>query len=294
MNGVGAWDVAAVIVKAILYAATAMAAGGSWFLAYSGSLVAEAARPRMRQIAAAAAALGVASSLLRIPLLAGSMTGGFAGMFDGGLIAMIWNAGEARSTGTRLLGLTLLAVALTLPRGSRIWSVLAALVAATSFAWIGHAHALRPNVLPTVLVAVHGVCVCFWLGALPPLLLMTHSAAAPELGRVARRFGAIALGVVGILLAAGAGLLCLLLASPAALWDSPYGVALLCKLGLVCSLLGLGALNKWRLTPRLLAADPSAVAALRRSIILEMILGAAILLTTATLTTLLGPARLAS
>jgi putative copper export protein len=64
------------------------------------------------------------------------------------------------------------------------------------------------------------------------------------------------------------------------------------KLVLVAGLLSLAAFNKFRLTPRLLAGDAAAAHGLRRSIHAEMALAAAILLTTAVLTTLFGPPAL--
>ncbi len=70
---------------------------------------------------------------------------------------------------------------------------------------------------------------------------------------------------------------------------SRYGRLVSLKLGLVILLLAFAAFNKLRLTPRLLAADESAVRALRRSIKAEMLIAGLILLVTATFTTITGP-----
>jgi len=91
------------------------------------------------------------------------------------------------------------------------------------------------------------------------------------------------------LIAAGAFVLCSLLTHLSDLWTNPYGRAVTIKLGFVACLLSLAAYNKRRLTPRLLARDPSAARQLMRSIRLEMILGAVILLITANFTTSMGP-----
>jgi putative copper export protein len=99
---------------------------------------------------------------------------------------------------------------------------------------------------------------------------------------------------VGALAAAGAVLLWLLLGGFGALWGSAYGRCAMLKLALVACLLSLAAFNKWRLTPRLAAGDALALKALRLSICVEMILGAAILGVTAALTTLTGPPALDS
>ncbi len=70
---------------------------------------------------------------------------------------------------------------------------------------------------------------------------------------------------------------------------SRYGRLVSLKLGLVILLLTFAAFNKLRLTPRLLAADESAVRAVRRSIQAEMFIAGLILLVTASFTTITGP-----
>jgi putative copper export protein len=54
----------------------------------------------------------------------------------------------------------------------------------------------------------------------------------------------------------------------------------------------LAAINKLKLTPRLKAGDLAAAPSLRRTIHAEMALAALILLTTAAITTLIGPPAL--
>jgi putative copper export protein len=76
------------------------------------------------------------------------------------------------------------------------------------------------------------------------------------------------------------------------LWTSAYGRALSVKIGLVALLLAIAAFNKLILTPRLSVDDPQAVSAFRRTLVIEMIAAAAILLGTATLTTLMEPPAL--
>jgi putative copper export protein len=66
----------------------------------------------------------------------------------------------------------------------------------------------------------------------------------------------------------------------------------LVKLAFVAGLLTLAAVNKLRLTPGVAAGDPTAVVNLRRSIAGEMTIAAAILVVTASFTTLVGPPEL--
>jgi putative copper export protein len=231
-------------------------------------------------------------SLLRIPLTAGSMNGEIGGMFDRGLWTMIWHAGEGRATAIRVGGLMIVGAAVLFNRGSTVPAILGAAIAATSFAWIGHPHALRSNVLAQILVGVHLLGVAFWLGALAPLLLVSRDRAPSYITATALRFGRAAVFVVSLLIAAGAGLLWMLLGTVSELWTSPYGRAVSVKIGIVGCLLSAAAFNKLNLTPRLRIGDSQARLSLRRSIWLEIILACAILISTATLATVLSPQTL--
>jgi putative copper resistance protein D len=118
-----------------------------------------------------------------------------------------------------------------------------ALAAATSFAWIGHVHALHAPVLPSALIGIHLLGAGFWVGALGPLYLIAGDDVPRQTARAAERFGRAALVVVGVMLVAGVVLLTLLLPSFSALWNLPYGRLILGKTGLVAALLALAAFN---------------------------------------------------
>jgi copper resistance protein D len=68
-----------------------------------------------------------------------------------------------------------------------------------------------------------------------------------------------------------------------------YGHLLLVKLAGFAALMGLGALNKWRLGPAVGRGDPRATAAFRRSLKTEYILIAGVLSVTAILTSFYSP-----
>jgi len=68
-----------------------------------------------------------------------------------------------------------------------------------------------------------------------------------------------------------------------------YGHLLLVKLAAFAALMGLGALNKWRLGPAVSRGDPRATAAFRRSLKSEYILIAGALSVTAILTSFYSP-----
>ena len=282
-----AWDLAAIGIKAILYAATFCAAGGLFFLLYSRSLISFEDDNRVRRWVGLCAAAAIAASALRLLIVAGSMGDGVFGAVDASMVRLVLEAGEARATATRVAGLLLIGVIPLKTLSGRIAAFFGALLAASSFAWIGHAWAAGR--WPSALLILHTTGIAFWLGALVPLLLVSQRKGATTFARTAKRFGEIAAVGVGVLLVAGSLLLTTLLRQTSDLWNTAYGRLIGGKLLLVALLLVAAAVNKLRFTPRLRNQDPAAARALRTSIRLEIVLGGLILVITATATTLLGP-----
>ena len=283
------WDVAAVSAKAVTYAATLGAAGAVFFTLYCGALLRDPQRALIRRMIAALILAAAAASVLRILLLAGSMSGAAADMFNTTFAGMILRAGEGRASGVRIAGLALMLFALAKNPALRGPAIVGAIAASTSFAWVGHVHALMPNTVPSLLLCLHLMCAAFWLGALPPLWIIAADAHEPQIAAAAARFGKLAVRVVALLIAAGASLLLMLIGSAAPFWASDYGRMMAVKLLAVAALLSFAAWNKLALTPRLLQGDARAVVDFRRSLLGEMSFGALILLTTAAFTTLAGP-----
>ena len=122
---------------------------------------------------------------------------------------------------------------------------------------------------------LHGVGVAFWVGALAPLAVMAWRPAQPLLP-VLNRFSQAAIFVLAMLVLTGLALAVVQLGSFGALIGSPYGIILSIKLALVAVLLGLAALNRFRLTPAL-AADPRNTRPLVRSVVAECVIALAVL-----------------
>lgn len=148
------------------------------------------------------------------------------------------------------------------------------LLTGAAFAASGHASSAEPLWLARPLVFVHGLSMVFWIGSLPPLAAaLLRPAGAVELQRFSRfiPLSIVALVLSGVILAA------LQLRSAAALWTTAYGLVLACKLALVTVLLGVGAFNRFALTPRIAVGDSNAIATMRRTIVLEIGIAVAIL-----------------
>jgi copper resistance protein D len=284
------WDVGAVATKALVYGATLGASGAVFFLAYADALLNEAQRARIRRFVAIQLIVAALFTLLRIALLTGSMSDDISGMFDRDMARMIWQAGEGTATSWRIAGLALAACALSRNRRLQFAALVGAALAASSFAWVGHVRALQPILPATLFSCVHLIAVAFWVGALLPLLWYTRGAAR-EVGAMMKKFGTLAVVVVSLLIVAGFALLWMLSYGQADFWGSGYGNMIAAKLLLVVLLLGAAALNKLRLTPRLMNGDARAIVTLRRSIQFEILAAVLILLVTASFTSLLGPPR---
>ncbi len=285
---IGAWDGLAVMVKAVLYAATLGAAGGVFFLSYADSLLDQVDRLAARRLVQILIAASLIASVTRIFVTAGSMSGDASGMLDAGLVGMIWHAGEGRAIGIRAAGLLLTLPAVLRHGRPGVLAVAGGAGAATSFAWVGHAHTTTTG-WPILLIGIHLLGVAFWLGALGPLLLLARGIEPRRIAKAAARFGTAATAALAALIPAGFAVLWILLHRASELWASGYGRTLCVKLALVACLLACAAFNKLRLTPRLLADDVNAVRTLRNSIRMELVLASLTLIVTAALTTLTGP-----
>ncbi|HET7876514.1 MAG TPA: CopD family protein, partial [Methylomirabilota bacterium] len=123
----------------------------------------------------------------------------------------------------------------------------------------GHAAAVKPGGLAAMTIdAAHLVATGLWIGALLPLGLLLRAASQPEGAdarpqavRAVRRFSRLALVMVLVLAATGAGNAAIQVASVAGLVGTPYGQLLLAKLALLIPILLVAAVNRRRLLPEL-------------------------------------------
>jgi putative copper resistance protein D len=287
--GISAWDVAGILDKVLLYGSTLSASGAVMFSVYTGPIMSNADARRIRKLTALLLLVAILVALLRVPLTVGAMSEDWGRAFDPMLTAMIWRAGEGRALELRLVGVVLMAFGLASRRRLLLLGLPGACLAAVSFAAEGHTHATGLGPAPIVLMGAHLLGVAFWLGGLTCLRRISAEVPPLELGRVADRFGRVALGVVALLVACGFTVLCLLVRPLSELWASPYGRGLLIKMSWILGLLVCAAINRLVWTPRLRANDLAAVRGLRRSVGFEFAFVAAILLTTAIVTSQFGP-----
>ncbi|HTM77910.1 MAG TPA: copper resistance D family protein, partial [Devosia sp.] len=161
------------------------------------------------------------------------------------------------------------------PITGRVVTLLALFGVGAALMATGHAGSADPQWLTRPAIALHGIGIAFWAGALLPLWALLK-ADAPEAVGALRRFSRAIPVVLVMLVAAGVSLAVVQLGSPAALLQTGYGRILLVKLMLVAALLALAAINRWRLTARAEGSDMGARRQLIRIIVVETLLVLAI------------------
>ena len=276
-----------ILVKAGAGLASLVAAGSVLALLGLSRLDDESARTVRRLAVSVAVVAGVVSAI-RIPVRASFLAGGsLSGSVDPVLVGMVADSPIGESIWVRLAGLALICLLVTNRRSARVAAAIGAVVVCASFALRGHA-LNDPRPVLAALVTLHVLGVAFWIGVFAPLhrLVRIGDDAAPAL---AEEFGKKAVWVVAALVLAGAGQFVLLTGDPLAALSTLYGRILIAKLALVLLLLGCAALNRLHLTASLRAGHPRARSRLLWSIRTEVMVVLAILITTATLTTLASP-----
>lgn len=304
-----------VTARLIQFAAATVLFGAPLFFLYGlparqGDAPARLGWPRWGLATAGTALL--AGAIVSLGAQTASMTGAPAAAFQ---LDSLWEVLSGTQFGLAVgarLGLAAAALLhLVLVRPSRLlWAVLAGLgaVALASFAWTGHGAADDGAAGLVHLGAdiLHLLAAGVWLGALAVLgALLSATRRGPDrwtlqtLHRGLEGFSGVGTAVVATLLLTGL-VNGWFLVGPNhldALLTSAYGLLLAAKLVVFTAMLGLAALNRFRLTPDLRAAlagapPEQALAALRRSIFLETAAALAVLALVSLLGTLAPPAAM--
>lgn len=244
----------------------------------------------------------VVGLLAQTCILAGSIS---EGLKLESLSAVMTTMSLGASTAVRASAAGLALVLLTLSRRGRVtWWLCAGLgaIISASFAWMGHGAATEgaPGLLHLVADIFHTLAAGVWIGALVAFfLLLRPRSSSVELDRVLHKalhgFAGVGSILVAVLVASGL-VNSWFLVGPTritGLWTTPYGQLLSLKLVLFAGMLVLAAANRFRHTPALgatIAGDGhstgDALAALRRSLVLETALSFLILSLVAWLGTL--------
>lgn len=265
--------------------------------------------PRKTMLAAAflTAIASLAALVLQTAVMAGSMT---EALKPASLAYMAFDMEIGRAFLVRAVvaGLAGLLLLVSPPRRAN-WIGLTALglVVCASLAWTGHGAATEGpgGLVHLVADVIHAFAAAMWLGALAALglfLMIPHGDADQDRLTHDALHGFAGMGTlaVGLLVATGLVNTWFLVGADrfGALLTTPYGLLLSVKLGVFAGMLALAASNRFVLTPNLHRAledeglKPSAIGALRRSLLLETLLAVVLLGLVAVMGMLAPPAAL--
>jgi copper transport protein len=189
----------------------------------------------------------------------------------------VWIAGLQTSYGMTAIVASMAFIiglcSLHLKSHRRILATLALVGVGVALASSGHAASAAPQLIMRPAVFLHGMSVAFWLGALPPLLVSLRMHRQQDL----LRFSRIIPAAIAVLVVTGVVLSVIQFETPDAIWTTAYGVVWCAKIAAVLLLLGLGAWNRYVLTPRIAGGDTAAAGRLSASIRIELAIALAIL-----------------
>lgn len=302
-------DLAVIALRWLQYSGAVVLLGAPLFLLYSfrdsvgPNLV--WARPALI-IAAGVVALGSLAALVaQTAVMAGSLS---EALKPASLSVMVTGMalGMAMVARAAAAGLALVAMVFLKP-GRALWVGLATagVIVSASFAWTGHAAGTEgpAAILHLSAAIIHAVSAALWLGALVALtILLLRRTATDDLAihQSLRGFAGWGTPAVALLVLSGLGNSWFMIgpARVASLGTSLYGQLLIVKLALFALMLAIAASNRFRLTPGLgevlgRGGDPRrALRRLRRNIIAETLIGAALLAVVAVMGTLAPPSSM--
>jgi len=250
--------------------------------------------PAGRAAELAATAVAIVSALGWFAGVAAGMAGGLADAVAPDMlqtIALDTRFGRLWVARLAALAAILAVQALARPAPARD-AVLAFLAGAATASLVGTGHGLAGEgalgPIHALADVTHLICAMGWLGGLFCLaqLLLRHEADADALRRVLRRFSRIGYWAVALLLVSGCINGVILVPSLAKLVGTAYGRVLMVKIALALVMVAIALVNRFRLTPRIFAADASGVRALRLSVVMEQGTGLLVLASVALLGTI--------
>ncbi|MEX1162753.1 MAG: copper resistance protein CopC, partial [Nitriliruptor sp.] len=244
------------ILRGIGYAGTLLAAGAIAFVvAIAGR---DADRRRAVSLVRAAAAIGLAATLLHVPFQAAAVSGYglFEALTDGATLTSTLTSSFGQAIVVRAIGLVLLWV--LWQRTAPTWALAtASAVTLGSYLLDGHQRSIEPTWLLVAGDAIHLAGAASWLACLALIAVSLRDrrrhddpvGAADLVGRFSR----FALWSVMTLGLAGTAMALPLVRSFGALISTTYGLTLIAKLALVAAVVTVAAYNRRQLVPAVTA-----------------------------------------
>jgi len=289
-----------VVIRAIHFVATAVTVGTLIFRSVvaepalrSEETTAAVVRRQSAHIAWLGLAVASVSGVIWVLVQTVAMSGlPLADAISSDVLSTVLNETQFGLISKMRFGLAIIvAASLVFDRLPRVYwlGLAAALAFIASIAWTGHAGSTlgQTGILHLTADTLHLVAAAAWIGGLVPLVLLLNLARCHQapawvaLARdVAQGFSTLGIVSVGTLLATGIINTGVLVGSFHALLVTGYGQLLTLKIVVFAAMVGVAAINRYWLTPRLVLsakdAAPSALRQLTRNSVIEIALGFAI------------------
>jgi putative copper export protein len=222
-------------------------------------------------------------------LVAGNIGGDLSSAIDPLMISIAFSSKAGQAVLVLFLGFLLVSLwSYLLPK--QIWTIVIAGFSCILISFSVYGHSTINGYTSQLLIVLHLLAISYWVGSFFPLRYSTYRDIEDEkLFQIAHKFGIYAVYYILVLLVAGVSLGTILVGSLNGLLYSTYGQVFLLKLSLVSILLGIGAMNKFKLVPNLQSNGNANAVKLRKSIGREIIILAFILVISSIVSTSIEP-----
>ena len=279
------WAILAPLVKVLLYVLSFLAVGTGLFIFHFRSFLSQPTLAYCCKLVRKSSLIGSIIAPLLLLMTAGNIGGDLQSAFDPLMINIALSSKVGQSVLVLFLGFLFVLLWISLFQNQRpISGILGFALILSSFSLYGHS--TINGFSSQLLIILHLGAISFWVGSFLPLRYSTQGKIEEEnLFQIAHRFGVYAVYYIGVLLITGLMLGTILVGGIEQLVTSDYGKAFLFKLFFATTLLGIGALNKFRLVPQLKNNNLSHAIKLRKSINVEISILFIILVISSLLTT---------
>ena len=279
------WAILAPLVKVLLYILSFLAVGTGLFILHFRSSLSQPTLAYCCKLVSKSSLIGSIIAPLLLLMTAGNIGGDLQSAFDPLMINIALSSKVGQSVLVLFLGFLFVLLWISLFQNQRpISGILGFALILSSFSLYGHS--TINGFSSQLLIVLHLGAVSFWVGSFLPLRYSTQGKIEEEnLFQIAHQFGVYAVYYIGVLLITGLMLGTILVGGIEQLVTTDYGKAFLFKLFFATTLLGIGALNKFRLVPQLKNNNLSHAIKLRKSINVEISILFIILVISSLLTT---------
>ena len=279
------WAILAPLVKVLLYVLSFLAVGTGLFILHFRSFLSQPTLAYCCKLVRKSSLIGSITAPLLLLMTAGNIGGDLQSAFDPLMINIALSSKAGQSVLVLFFGFLFVLLWISLFQNQRpIPGILGFALILSSFSLYGHS--TINGFSSQLLIVLHLGAISFWVGSFLPLRYSTQGKIEEEnLFQIAHQFGVYAVYYIGVLLITGLMLGTILVGGIEQLVTSDYGKAFLFKLFFATTLLGIGALNKFRLVPQLKNNNLSHAIKLRKSINVEISILFIILVISSLLTT---------